>query len=100
MDYNTQREKLILPEYGRNIQKMVDRATQNAQLNSITNARFFQADLSAENLSKQEWAITPFNKVLLDPARAGALESIPFIISLKPSIILRLRSMMTLFCPC
>jgi len=24
MDYNTQREKLIIPEYGRNIQKMVD----------------------------------------------------------------------------
>ncbi len=26
MDYNTQRKKLILPEYGRNIQKMVDYA--------------------------------------------------------------------------
>jgi hypothetical protein len=26
MDYNTQREKLILPEYGRNIQNMVDHA--------------------------------------------------------------------------
>ena len=26
MDYNTQRNKLILPEYGRNIQKMVDHA--------------------------------------------------------------------------
>ena len=26
MDYNTQRSKLILPEYGRNIQKMVDHA--------------------------------------------------------------------------
>jgi hypothetical protein len=26
MDYNTQRDKLILPEYGRNIQKMVDHA--------------------------------------------------------------------------
>jgi len=26
MDYNTQREKLLLPEYGRNIQKMVDHA--------------------------------------------------------------------------
>lgn len=25
MEYNTQQEKLILPEYGRNIQKMVDR---------------------------------------------------------------------------
>lgn len=26
MDYNTQREKLVLPEYGRNVQKMVDHA--------------------------------------------------------------------------
>ena len=24
LDYNTQREKLIMPEYGREIQKMVD----------------------------------------------------------------------------
>ena len=24
MDYNTQREKLILPEYGRNVQKMIE----------------------------------------------------------------------------
>ena len=26
LDYNTQREKLVLPEYGRDIQKMVDHA--------------------------------------------------------------------------
>ena len=26
LDYNTQREKLILPEYGREIQQMVDHA--------------------------------------------------------------------------
>ena len=26
LDYNTQREKLVLPEYGREIQKMVDHA--------------------------------------------------------------------------
>ena len=28
LDYNTQRERLVLPEYGREIQKMVDHATQ------------------------------------------------------------------------
>ncbi|MCR4852123.1 MAG: DUF4290 domain-containing protein [Prevotella sp.] len=27
LDYNTQREKLVLPEYGREVQKMVDHAT-------------------------------------------------------------------------
>ena len=26
LDYNTQREKLLMPEYGREIQKMVDHA--------------------------------------------------------------------------
>jgi len=67
------------------VQKMVDRASENAQSNEIDNATFFQADLSAEHLSKQVWANNHFNKVLLDPARAGALASIPFIISLKPS---------------
>ena len=28
LDYNTQREKLIMPEYGREIQKMVDYACE------------------------------------------------------------------------
>jgi len=70
------------------VQKMVDRATENAQSNNIGNTSFFQADLSAEHLNKQPWAEdNAFNKVLLDPARAGALESIPFIISCKPSHI-------------
>lgn len=69
------------------VQKMADRATENARLNNINNASFFQADLSAEHLSKKSWAESSFNKVLLDPARAGAFESIPFILSLKPSHI-------------
>ncbi|PKF61175.1 23S rRNA (uracil(1939)-C(5))-methyltransferase RlmD [Psychromonas sp. psych-6C06] len=69
------------------IQTMVDRATQNAQCNALNNTQFYQADLSAAQLSQQSWAENDFNKVLLDPARAGALESIPFIISLKPSHI-------------
>ena len=28
LDYNTQRERLIMPEYGREIQKMVDYAVE------------------------------------------------------------------------
>ena len=27
MEYNTQRNRLVIPEYGRNIQKMVEHAT-------------------------------------------------------------------------
>jgi len=69
------------------VQKMVDRASSNARLNKQDNARFYQADLSAENLTQQEWAKQRFNKVLLDPARAGALDCLAFIAEKKPSHI-------------
>ncbi|MFT7052840.1 MAG: 23S rRNA (uracil1939-C5)-methyltransferase [Psychromonas sp.] len=70
------------------VQQMVDRALVNAQLNNVHNARFYQADLSGENLIQQEWAKQSFNKVLLDPARAGALDCLAFIAQKKPSHIL------------
>lgn len=69
------------------ILKMVDRASVNASFNLIKNASFYQADLSAENLQKQLWAKQKFTKVLLDPARAGAFDCLPFIVKLKPSVI-------------
>lgn len=69
------------------IQKMVDRATANAQLNNLHNVKFYQADLSAENVKQQDWAKRSFNKVLLDPARAGALDCLAFIAQKKPSHI-------------
>lgn len=69
------------------VQKMVDRATENASINKVSNASFYQADLSAEQLNKQQWAGEIFTKVLLDPARAGALDCMPFIASLKASNI-------------
>ena len=67
--------------------KMVDRASANASFNRIENVSFYQADLSAENLSIQPWAKQKFTKVLLDPARAGAFDCLPFIVKLKPSVI-------------
>jgi 23S rRNA (uracil1939-C5)-methyltransferase len=69
------------------VQKMVDRASENAAANNIDNATFYQADLSADDVVNQVWAIQSFNKVLLDPARAGAFECMSFIIKLKPSHI-------------
>lgn len=69
------------------IQKMVDRAGDNASLNKLGNATFYQADLGADDLDKQPWAVQKFNKVLLDPARAGAFECMGFIAALKPSHI-------------
>jgi len=70
------------------VQKMVDRATENAQLNNLHNAKFYQADLSGADIIRQEWAKQSFNKVLLDPARAGALDCLDFIAQKKPSHIL------------
>ncbi|OLQ91811.1 23S rRNA (uracil(1939)-C(5))-methyltransferase [Vibrio ponticus] len=53
------------------VDAMVEKATQNAQLNQIDNVSFYQANL-AEDMSTQPWASEKFDKILLDPARAGA----------------------------
>ncbi|WP_094751540.1 23S rRNA (uracil(1939)-C(5))-methyltransferase RlmD [Psychromonas sp. CD1] len=69
------------------VQKMVDRATENARLNHISNSVFYQADLNNKQINKQIWAQQKFSKVLLDPARAGALNCMEFIASLQVSHI-------------
>lgn len=69
------------------IQKMVDRATLNAQSNQLSNCQFYQADLSADNLKKQPWSLQHFNKILLDPARAGAQDCMEFVVANKPTHI-------------
>jgi 23S rRNA (uracil1939-C5)-methyltransferase len=53
------------------VQDMVDWARENAKVNKIANADFYQADLD-KSLAKSEWASEKFDKILLDPARAGA----------------------------
>ncbi|WP_261815968.1 23S rRNA (uracil(1939)-C(5))-methyltransferase RlmD [Vibrio gallicus] len=53
------------------VQDMVERASQNATALQVNNAQFFQADLA--NLDGTEaWSLQGFDKILLDPARAGA----------------------------
>ena len=69
------------------IQKMVDRGAQNALHCNLTNVAFYQADLSDLNELKAEWAQQPYDKILLDPARAGAAECMRFIANKKPSHI-------------
>lgn len=52
---------------------LVARARQNAEANGLPNARFFAADL-AKDLSNEPWMRDGFDKLLIDPPRAGAAE--------------------------
>lgn len=52
---------------------LVKHARANAELNRITNVEFHVADLT-KDVSDQAWSKKRFNKVLLDPSRAGASE--------------------------
>jgi len=69
------------------VQAMVDRATMNASNNQLNNCQFYQADLNADWLSNN-WAKIGFDKVLLDPARAGALNAVEQLVKLSIPTIL------------
>jgi len=64
------------------VDEMVRQAQINAKENNVDNATFYQADLSAD-FSKLAWAKNSFDKVLLDPARAGAAETVQYLHKLK-----------------
>ncbi|MFZ3511132.1 23S rRNA (uracil(1939)-C(5))-methyltransferase RlmD [Vibrio harveyi] len=53
------------------VAEMVEKAANNASLNQINNAQFYHANLE-QDFEGQVWAAEQFDKVLLDPARAGA----------------------------
>lgn len=53
------------------VAEMVEKASNNASLNQINNAQFYHANLE-QDFDGQAWAAEKFDKVLLDPARAGA----------------------------
>ena len=65
---------------------MVQRAEQNAQLNRIENAQFSVANLF-EECGHQEWMQTHYDKIVLDPPRAGAKEFVKTIASLGAKTI-------------
>jgi 23S rRNA (uracil1939-C5)-methyltransferase len=69
------------------VQTMVQRAIQNAQANNINNVNFYQADLNNTWL-EQPWGQHEYNKVILDPARAGALVAIEQVLTLNVDSIL------------
>ncbi len=66
---------------------MVQRARENATLNGFDNCSFAQADL---HLPWQglPWSQRKYQKVVLDPARAGAAGAIDEVARLKPAQIL------------
>ncbi|WP_018953859.1 23S rRNA (uracil(1939)-C(5))-methyltransferase RlmD [Thioalkalivibrio sulfidiphilus] len=51
---------------------MVARARENAEHNDIRNAEFHAADLAANDVVNAPWARAGFDRILLDPPRAGA----------------------------
>ncbi|WJG08714.1 23S rRNA (uracil(1939)-C(5))-methyltransferase RlmD [Aliiglaciecola sp. LCG003] len=57
------------------VAKMVQRAKHNALSNHIENCRFEQADLAQTAFFQTKPAVS-YQKVLLDPAREGALEAV------------------------
>ncbi|TBR43425.1 23S rRNA (uracil(1939)-C(5))-methyltransferase RlmD [Marinomonas agarivorans] len=67
-------------------ENMVASAKQNAELNGLHNATFIGADLTQS--IQHEALDIGFNKVLLDPPRAGAIEFLPSLIKLSPETIL------------
>lgn len=52
---------------------LVNFARENARLNQLENVEFHVADLS-KDVSEMPWSRQKFNKILLDPSRAGASE--------------------------
>ncbi|KIS44283.1 23S rRNA (uracil(1939)-C(5))-methyltransferase RlmD [Kosakonia radicincitans] len=62
---------------------LVAKAQENAQQNGLQNVTFFHENLE-DDVTRQPWASQGFDKVLLDPARAGAAGVMRHIIKLSP----------------
>ena len=80
-----QRAKLVHGIEG--LTKMVQQANANASANGLTNAHFWQADLHLP-WGKAEWNRPIYQKIVLDPARAGAEGAVQQLVLLKPAQIL------------
>ena len=65
---------------------LVNHAKENAHHNGITNAEFYAADLS-KDISDQPWANQKYNKIMLDPSRAGASEVLQYFKKWQPEQI-------------
>lgn len=62
---------------------LVAKGEYNAQCNSLKNVTFFHENLE-DDVTRQPWAAQGFDKILLDPARAGAPGVMHHVIALAP----------------
>lgn len=53
MEYNTQREKLLIPEYGRNLQKIIEKAVRISDRDKRTQMAYLIVDIMAQIHSSQ-----------------------------------------------
>lgn len=60
---------------------MVMRGAENARANALSNVSFHAWDLT-QDVGNQPWARGGFERILIDPPRAGALEVIPWLVKL------------------
>ena len=65
---------------------LVEKGRENAQQNGLHNVTFFHENLE-DDVTRQPWAKNGFDKILLDPARAGAAGVMQHIIKLQPGRI-------------
>lgn len=65
------------------VEALVVKGQENAQRNALHNVTFFHENLE-EDVTRQPWAKHGFDKILLDPARAGAPGVMQHIIKLAP----------------
>jgi len=68
-------------------QPLVNHAKENAKLNGLANVEFYAADLT-KDVSDQAWAKHKFNKVMLDPSRAGASEVLHNLKHWNPDLVM------------
>ena len=66
---------------------LVHHARHNAQLNNIENVEYHVADLT-KDVSEQPWSQQKFNKILLDPSRAGASEILHNLKHWNPDLVM------------
>lgn len=67
--------------------EMVHKAQSNAERNRCENVQFYQADLDCSFVDKP-WATLPFNKILLDPPRTGAVFALNGLCALQAEKVL------------